>query len=192
DVYKRQLHRHTDYPIRAVFKNIQDISYSEREYLSGSTCFDSIRIESGFCPVCVQEDVKRLGFSFWRRAHCSELKVCAEHNVVLVKRCPACGRRFSYGGHALNVLWKTCGGTNITDCTATLNTDQIELKKSKIYMEILSFPHHISEEAALSVLNKKVHLDDTYKCEVNYLGYPFHVGSSPGSAAEVRPPSVKW
>ncbi|MEB0311785.1 hypothetical protein QN382_21180, partial [Pseudomonas sp. 10B1] len=187
DVYKRQ-----DYPIRAVFKNIQDISYSEREYLSGSTCFDSIRIESGFCPVCVQEDVKRLGFSFWRRAHCSELKVCAEHNVVLVKRCPACGRRFSYGGHALNVLWKTCGGTNITDCTATLNTDQIELKKSKIYMEILSFPHHISEEAALSVLNKKVHLDDTYKCEVNYLGYPFHVGSSPGSAAEVRPPSVKW
>lgn len=102
--FNRLLHGHTDYPIGAVFKNTQDISYSSQEYIVSSHCFGSDRIESGFCPVCVQEDVQKMGFSFWRRAHCSELKVCAKHNVMLVKHCPVCGLRFSHGGHDLSVL----------------------------------------------------------------------------------------
>ncbi|WP_413817510.1 TniQ family protein [Pseudomonas sp. P9_31] len=92
----KMLHRHTNNPLTEAFKNIQDISYSGSEYISYSRCFDSNREPSGFCPVCVLEDIERLGFSFWRRAHCCELKVCAEHNVELVKRCPSCDKQFCH------------------------------------------------------------------------------------------------
>ncbi len=160
------LHKHTDYPITAVFKNIQDISYSEKEYLFWSRFFYSNRVLSGFCPICVDEDVKRLGFSFWRRAHCSDLKVCAEHNVTLVKRCPFCEKQFSHGGHDLEVMWKTCEGRHLKDCPATMNTDSLELKKSQIFTSILSSTHHLSEEAVLAVLKEKIHLDETFKHKI--------------------------
>ncbi|MBV7488017.1 TniQ family protein [Pseudomonas sp. PDM30] len=160
------LHKHTDYPITAVFKNIQDISYSAKEYLVWSRFFYSNRVLSGFCPICVDEDVKRLGFSFWRRAHCSDLKVCAEHNVTLVKHCPVCEKQFSHSGHDLGGMWKTCQGRHLKDCPATMNTDPLELKKSQIFTSILLFTHHLSEEAVLAVLKEKIHLDETFEHKI--------------------------
>ncbi|NVZ21453.1 TniQ family protein [Pseudomonas costantinii] len=164
------LHTHTNYPFTAVFKNTQDVSYSRNEYISYSRCYESIRKPSGFCPVCVAEDIERLGFSFWRRAHCCELKVCAEHNVELVKRCPACDKQFSHGGHSLGVMWKTCEGRHLKDSPVTLNTDPFELKKAQIFQEILSFTHHLSEEAVLAVLNEKIHQDGVFEQKIwNFL-----------------------
>ncbi len=162
----KMLHKHTDYPLTAVFKNIQDVSYSAKEYTVYSRSFHSNRSLAGFCPICVDEDIKRLGFSFWRRAHCSYLEVCAEHNVTLVKRCPVCEKQFSHGGHDLGVMWKTCGGRHLKDCPVTMNTDPLELKKSQIFTSILSFTHHLSEEAVLAVLKEKIHLDETLKNKV--------------------------
>lgn len=159
-------HMHTNYPFRAVFKNAQDISYSGNEYISHSGCYDSNRNPSGFCPVCVAEDNERLGFSFWRRAHCGELKVCAEHNVELLKRCPACDKQFSHGGHDLGVMWKACGGRHLKDSPVTLNTDLFELKKALIHKEILSFTHHLSEKAVLAVLNEKIHQDGVFEQKI--------------------------
>ncbi len=156
--FNRLLHEHTDYPMTTVFKNIQDISYSGSEYLLRSHRLGSGKIEAAFCPICVQEDIKKLGFTFWRRAHCSELNVCAEHNVILVKRCPACGLGFFYDEHSLDVLWKGCGKTCIANCPSTSNTDPDALKKAQIYTDILRSPYHISVEAALAVLRDRSHL----------------------------------
>ncbi|MCK1788858.1 TniQ family protein [Pseudomonas violetae] len=161
------LHRHTNYPLTAVFKNIQDVSYSRGEYLSYSRWYDYNRNPSGFCPVCVAEDIERLGFSFWRRAHCLKLNVCAEHNVELVKRCPACDKQFSHGGHDLGVMWRTCKGRHLKDSPVTVNTDPFELKKAQLFTDILSFTHHLSEEAVLAVLNeKKIHKDAVFEQKI--------------------------
>lgn len=165
----KMLHEHTYYPFKAIFKNIQDNSYSGNEYLSHSNFYDSHRNAAGFCPVCVAEDVKRSGFSFWRRAHCFKLKVCAEHNVELVKRCPACDKQFSHGGHELGVMWKTCGGRHLKDTPATMNTDRFELKKAKIFTDLLLFTHHLSEEAVLAVLCERIHKDKLSEQQVGSL-----------------------
>jgi len=163
--FNRMLHYHTDYPLKAVFKNVQDISYSGQDYLGFGSCIGSNRIESGFCPICVREDMSVLGFSYWRRSHCTDLKVCAKHNVVLNKSCPLCAKRFSFGGHDLDVMWKTCNGYHFSQIKAVQNTDPTELKKSQMYEQIQSFSHHISEEAALAALLKNVNLHDTLKHE---------------------------
>lgn len=42
----KMLHRHTNYPFKEVFKNVQDISYSRGEYIGQSRCYDSNRTES--------------------------------------------------------------------------------------------------------------------------------------------------
>ncbi|KRP50780.1 TniQ family protein [Pseudomonas poae] len=159
----KMLHRHTNYPLKGVFKNIQDISYSGDQYIGDSGLYDSNRNPSGFCPVCVKEDMERLGFSFWRRAHCCELKVCAEHNVELIKRCPSCDKQFCHGGHDLEVMWTSCEGLHLTDCPVTLNTDLYELKKAQVFRDILSFSHHLSEEAVLTVLDERIDQDDNLK-----------------------------
>lgn len=152
------LHRHTDYPVDAVFKNIQNLSYSDSEYILDTKCFATNTEPSGFCPICVKEDIERIGFAFWR-ARCSSIKVCAEHNTILVKRCPSCDKEFSRGGHDLSVMWEGCSNVGIKNCDATPNTDSLEFKKAQIYRDLLSSEHHISEEAALATLHGKLSLD---------------------------------
>ncbi|KPB66014.1 TniQ family protein [Pseudomonas amygdali] len=164
--FNKILHKHTEFPLREVFKNIQDISYSRDEYISSSSVYGSDSTAAGFCPVCVAEDIERLGFSFWRRAHCCELKVCAEHNVELVKHCPYCDKPFRHGGHDLNVMWTTCEGQQLKDSSVMLNADQFELKKAQFFAEILSAAHHLSEEAVLAVLDEKVHQNDNLKLKI--------------------------
>ncbi|MCF5706607.1 hypothetical protein GIV19_04820 [Pseudomonas syringae] len=164
--FNKVLHRHTNYPLRSVIKNIQDISYSRGEYLGYVRCYGSDREPSGFCPACVAKDIEQIGFSFWRRAHCSELTVCAEHNVALVKRCPFCDKQFSHGGHDLGVMWTSCEGLHLKDCPLTLNTDSHELKKAQIFTDILSSPYHLSEEAVFAALNRKINEDDGLKHEI--------------------------
>ncbi|WP_080395598.1 TniQ family protein, partial [Pseudomonas syringae] len=141
---------------------IQDISYSRDEYISSSSVYGSDSTAAGFCPVCVAEDIERLGFSFWRRAHCCELKVCAEHNVELVKHCPYCYKPFRHGGHDLNVMWTK----QLKDSSVMLNADQFELKKAQFFAEILSATHHLSEEAVLAVLDEKVHQNENLKLRI--------------------------
>uniref|UniRef100_UPI0005C955C2 TniQ family protein n=1 Tax=Pseudomonas avellanae TaxID=46257 RepID=UPI0005C955C2 len=136
------------------------------EYISSSSVYGSDSTAAGFCPVCVAEDIERLGFSFWRRAHCCELKVCAEHNVELVKHCPYCDKPFRHGGHDLNVMWTTCEGQQLKDSSVMLNADQFELKKAQFFAEILSATHHLSEEAVLAVLDEKVHQNENLKLRI--------------------------
>lgn len=153
--FNRLLHHHTNYPQYSIFKNIQDMSYSQRRYISAGYCYGSDRTITGFCPECVRGDLKSLGFSYWRRSH-STLKVCAAHNVTLVTSCPFCEKPFCHEGHGLDVMWNTCGGHHLSECEATRNDDALELKKAKFFEEISSSKTYICEETALTILHKKI------------------------------------
>lgn len=151
------LHHHTNYPVKSVFKNIQDMAYSGADYTSPYHCLWSTRWESKYCPECVKCDLYGLGYSYWRRSLGKELRVCAKHNVMLVSNCPHCGAPFSFKGHNLSVMWTGCRGRHLGDCVSQLNEDSEELRKSRLYDDIASLNFHISNEAAFVVLLKKFH-----------------------------------
>lgn len=53
--------------------------------------FVNSKPEMAFCPDCSREDEARLGFTFWRRAHCLPgLAYCAIHRRRLVAGCRQC------------------------------------------------------------------------------------------------------
>lgn len=61
------------------------------------TKIDVGEIRDGFaqCPFCTQEDIAKLGFSYWRRSrqvNCN--RFCLRHNCWTVSACPACGTPF--------------------------------------------------------------------------------------------------
>lgn len=154
--FNRLLHHHTQYPRYSIFKNDQDIAYSQHEYLYSQYCFGSERELASFCPDCVRSDLINLGFSYWRRSHEHDLKVCAKHNVMLVKSCPFCDKPFSYQGHGLDVMWKSCGGRHLSECVSTQNKDLVELRRSQIYENVVFSKFHISEEISLKILCERV------------------------------------
>lgn len=155
--FNRLLHHHTHYPKISIVKDIKDIAYSGREYISISNCFGSDRDVAAFCPACVKNDLEILGFSYWRRLHQEKsLNVCVKHNVLLVRSCPFCSKPFSYQGHGLDVMWKKCEGRHLAECVPVHNEDANELKKSNFHEDINSFGFHVSQEAAVCVLHDKL------------------------------------
>jgi len=154
--FNRLIHNHTDYFIFTVFKDVQDISYSHKDYISGNKLFGSHNNPDKFCPACVKADVENYGFSYWRRGHSGDLTVCAEHNVRLLDHCPFCGLPFSRYGHGLDVMWKTCHGQHLADTVPTLNTIGEELRRSRFFFDTSKFGYHISMDAALSAIRSKV------------------------------------
>ena len=99
--FNRLIHLHTQNYLRVVFCDFKDYSYSGRSYISKGDKYSSNSDIIGFCPKCAKEDLSRLGFSYWRRVHCDGAKVCAKHNVILLKACPFCGECFSKVGHVV-------------------------------------------------------------------------------------------
>lgn len=173
--FNKLLHKHTYYPVESIFKNIQDISYSGDEYHRGGNSYGSERNIAAFCPECVREDLKSLGFSYWRRLHHDtkwSLKVCAKHNVLLITLCQFCGKPFSYQGHGLDIMWRTCGGRHLAESVSTRNDDFVELKKSKMYEDVISFDFHISRKLAINTLSnnfscgKSIRIDSINEVEV--------------------------
>lgn len=48
------------------------------------------------CPACVVKDLEVCGVPYIHRAHLfPRVKVCHEHGVLLLEKCPACGRKIS-------------------------------------------------------------------------------------------------
>ncbi|CAG8870715.1 TniQ family protein [Pseudomonas fluorescens] len=155
--FNRILHCHTDYPIVALFKSPKDLAYSSGEYVvSEGRCFGSNRVESALCPECIRCDVTDLGFAYWRRSHQNGMKVCAKHNVKLIFDCPFCGSPFAHNGHDFDVLWKSCEGRHLKETFSLCNYDDEELKRAKLYREMLFHEFHIPEETALRALLCKV------------------------------------
>lgn len=154
--FNRLLHEHTFYPRFSLFKNIQDNSYSHREYISNGHRYDYNREPDSFCPKCVSEDLATLGFSYWRRLPRSDIKVCAKHNVFLVSKCPVCAKPFAHKGHSLDVMWRGCAGRHIGESMAITNDDPAELSKSKFFDDAFKCDFVISVEAVLLALSGKL------------------------------------
>ncbi|MNJ55990.1 hypothetical protein D3C77_515160 [compost metagenome] len=87
--FNKLVHLHTDYPFQSVLKSARCLAYSESEFESGLYCFDSLANTRAYCPLCVNEDIQSLGYSYWRRFH-PHVTVCAKHNVDLLSHCQFC------------------------------------------------------------------------------------------------------
>lgn len=152
----RLLHFHTEYPMGSVFKNNQNMSYSQDAYISQKKWLGARRQDFKFCPDCIREDIHTLGFSFWHRLHHENIGVCAKHNVILERHCPFCNRGFYFDSHGLEVMWSGCEGRSLSESLATANYDLFELKRSKFLCDLYSCSYHISEQAVLRVLYDKL------------------------------------
>ncbi|MFV3368808.1 hypothetical protein ACNFH5_11610 [Pseudomonas sp. NY15435] len=156
--FNRLLHKHTDYPRYSIFKIKRDFSYSHFEYLRGNKQFESNRVSATFCSECVRDDLASLGFSYWRRAPRSDVKVCPKHNVHLQSKCPFCNKPFSDKGHGLDVMWRGCAGRHLGESPSIVNEDSFELKKAKFIWDAFSLDVVVSVESALLAINERLRL----------------------------------
>jgi hypothetical protein len=80
--FNRMLHDHSWYPISGIFNNGYDRSYPQRRYGPRANSADFSKKEHAFCPKCMQEDIRELGFSYWRRSH-TEQTTWIQHRQLL-------------------------------------------------------------------------------------------------------------
>lgn len=154
--FNRLLHNHTHAPLDFIVTPSEAVSYSEGNYISSVGYSDFDRESAAFCPECVREDLASLGFSYWRRSHIKDIKVCAKHNVLLVHQCPFCQKSFGYRGHSLDVMWKGCAGNHLSGCTSKTNTDELALLKAEFVRGVFEYDFCIPYEAALSAIQEKI------------------------------------
>lgn len=152
--FNRLLHEHTHYPRIAIFKNTQDIAYSQGHYFYRNLWVSSTRPK--YCPVCAKNDILELGYSYWRRLEHNNVNVCAIHNVILEDHCFVCGKGFSEKGHGLDVMWDKCGGHHLADCPAQINTNQEWLTVAKLIRRIFEFKFHLQEELVVDLMLRKL------------------------------------
>lgn len=152
--FNRLLHQHTHYPRIAIFKNTQDIAYSQSHYFYRNFWVTSVRPK--YCPACAQKDLQELGYSYWRRCEHEDVNVCPIHNVVLEDHCFVCGQGFSEKGHGLEVMWHKCGGHHLAECPVQINTDERWLKTSKFIRRIFDFKFHLPEELVVDLVLSKL------------------------------------
>lgn len=153
--FNRLLHNHIYYPRKAFLHKNEDLSYSGWEYCSSGSQFELAKEPSRFCPECVRGDIASLGFSYWRRVHHPDIKVCATHNVYLEEQCPFCLMPFSSKNHDLDVMWKGCKGLHLSHTPSRRNYKFTELKKARFFRDIFSFDSVISIEAARLALRER-------------------------------------
>lgn len=152
----RLVHFHTDYPRNSIFKTLKNLYHSQHEGLEYIECVETKREPPSFCVECIKDDLDSRGFSFWRRSHHIDIRVCARHNVLLQKKCPFCGRLFAYQDHGLEVLWGGCEGRNLVKSVSVINDDSFEYQRSRILSEIYESEYRVSQHAAQTLLLDKL------------------------------------
>jgi hypothetical protein len=146
--FNRLVHGHTMMASTHVFKARWDHAYSGKQYISEGERFSVW--DSSFCPECVREDLKNRGFSYWRRYVAPYVTVCFKHNAVLHNRCPFCDKPFNGVGHNLDVMWRMCRGRHLADVPMVPNEDPTALRRAKIYHQLCTSTHYISDLHAAS------------------------------------------
>ncbi len=153
--FNKLVHLHSDYPFRSVFKPAKFLAYSGAEYVYGQYCFDSLADTRTYCPLCVNEDIQSLGYSYWRRLH-PHVTVCAKHNVDLLSYCQFCEQPFSRDGHSVQVMWSGCCGRSLGSARPAANRDPLALRLAQFYERICLLEHHLALETVLRVLESKL------------------------------------
>ncbi|MNJ14757.1 hypothetical protein D3C77_89910 [compost metagenome] len=141
--FNRLVHSHTMMASTHVFKGHWDHAYSGKQYISEGERFSVW--DASFCPECVREDLKVRGFSYWRRYVAPYVTVCFKHNAVLHNQCPFCDKPFNRVGHDLDVMWRMCCGRHLADAPTVPNEDPTAFRRAKIYHQLCTSTHHISD-----------------------------------------------
>ncbi|WAB98061.1 TniQ family protein [Pseudomonas putida] len=153
--FNRLLHEHTQLPLQFVIRDTRDVSYSRTAYLKPRTAITNSDSHA-YCPECVRQDVKDLGFSYWRRNFPDHVSVCATHNVVLLSTCPYCDQPFSSKGHNLDVMWRKCSGRHLGDAESVMNLDEDALKHARFVEALCAYEFSISIHSAVAILSDKL------------------------------------
>lgn len=154
--FNRLVHSHTMMASAHVFKGYWDHSYSAKQYTSEGERFSVW--DASFCPECVREDLKARGFSYWRRYVAPYVTVCFKHNAVLQNQCPFCEKPFNRVGHDLDVMWRMCRGRHLAEASSVPNEDPTAFRRARIYHQLCTSAHHISDEHAVGVTREKAAL----------------------------------
>lgn len=178
--FNRVLHHHTWHPIDGIFNDGHDISYSQKRYGQRTCMGTHWQRKNAYCPSCVREDLEKLGFSYWRRAHEGDVTVCWKHNTVLLTSCGVCdapitpssiGKPLQTGsynftgklttsvaphsGHGLEIMWEGCLQKTLGEAVAEVNSDGTALRKARFYNDVLNYGYLIPLEPALRSMQRK-------------------------------------
>lgn len=152
--YNKLLHLHTSIPFSRVLKTERDLSYSGSSFIYFDY-IDSLTNKRSYCPLCVKEDIQRIGYSYWRRLH-PFIKVCAKHDVKLLTCCQFCDKPFSRDGHLGRVMWEGCAGRSLGEAKPTVNEDPRALRLAQFFEKICSIEHHLPVETASLLFTEKL------------------------------------
>lgn len=152
--YNKLLHLHTSFPFSRVLKTERNLSYSGGSFIHFEY-IDSLTNKRSYCPLCVKEDIRRIGYSYWKRLH-PLIKVCAKHDVELLTCCQFCDKPFSRDGHPGRVMWEGCAGRSLGDAESTVNEDPRALRLAQFFEKICSIEHHLPAETASLLFTKKL------------------------------------
>ncbi|MBD9427883.1 hypothetical protein IB232_21330 [Pseudomonas sp. PDM15] len=153
----RLLYNHTYMVERIIIRDEDQRNYSLDQY--GGAWEDRRDLDSAlgyFCPDCVREDIDLLGFSYWKRSHAYDVKVCAKHNVKLIGECPFCSMPFHYAKHTFGSMWVGCNGRMFSECSSVANNDTDEFNKSRFYRDVCGYNYYISRSAAVKAIGRKI------------------------------------
>jgi len=153
--FNKMLHLHTFFPFTSVLKSQKNLSYSGSNFIYDSYKVDSLADKRSYCPLCVNEDIKRIGYSYWRRLH-PRIKVCAKHNINLLTNCQFCEKPFSRDGHPVHVMWSGCAGRSLGDAEPTVNEDPRGLRLAQFFEGICSIEHYLPAETASLLFRKRL------------------------------------
>lgn len=155
DGFRYLLHNHVDFKPTSIFKPVGEMMLQNYNSVARATVVGASWDGERYCPKCAQEDVVRLGFSYWRRSLEHAPKICPKHNVVLIDRCPHCLQKFCSEGHGPEVLWAKCDGRSLVDVAAQAGRDPQELRRARHYHDMSVFKYVVSEDDALDVVGSK-------------------------------------
>lgn len=94
------IEQHSVLPLFRPFVSSDCYSKAEKSFRSGGApkmivhweSHSALRYHSACCPACVEGDIERDGFSYWRRLHqFTAVRYCPEHDVALCNKCRHCG-----------------------------------------------------------------------------------------------------
>ncbi|MFJ4257482.1 hypothetical protein ACIP01_11125 [Pseudomonas monteilii] len=152
--FNKLVHNHCEDTLGFIFKSARDFSYSQKWYIEKKPLRD--RSNYSFCPLCVREDVSRIGYSYWRRWWSGGYDVCGTHNVVLQKECPHCKAPFTPGGHNLDVMWAGCSGRPLTVSSVEFNSDATAYHFIKFHEKACEFEYYIPLEIAVDLAARRL------------------------------------
>jgi hypothetical protein len=99
------------------------------------------------CTTCWHSDINTLGYSFVKIQHQTpEIKVCADHGVVLIDKCQGCKKHFSESNFISELPWNgCCCGWTIKDSSPTKSPEhnELDLDLSRLAAHQLNIRFHL-------------------------------------------------